>query len=77
MLVLLDDDEEVHRAGLGDLVAEEPETLVVPELRGLPLGLEHRRVVERELVPAGAARPGLLVTSILVTSSVVSPSLSS
>ena len=52
-----DHDEEVHGARLGDLLAEEPEALVVPELRGELLGLERRRVVERELVPARASGP--------------------
>ena len=57
-VVALDDHEEVHRAGLGDLVAEQPETLVVPELRGRLLGAKGGGVVERELVPAGTAGPG-------------------
>ena len=57
MLVLLDDDEEVHRARLGDLPVEQPEHLVVAlELREL-LRLQRRRVVQRELVPARAAWP--------------------
>ena len=57
MLVLLDDDEEVHRAPLGDLPIEQPEHLVVAlELREL-LRLQRRRVVQRELVPTRAAWP--------------------
>ena len=56
-VVALEHHEEVHRARLGDLVAEQPEALVVAELRGVLLRLERRRVVERELVPARAAGP--------------------
>ena len=51
------DDEEVHRARLGDLVAKQPEALVVAELRGVLLRLERGCVVERELVPARASGP--------------------
>ena len=51
------DYEEVHRARFGDFVAEQPEALVVAELRGVHLGLECRRVVQRELVAACSAGP--------------------
>ena len=57
MLVLLDDDEEVHRPRLGDIPVEQPEHLVVAlELREL-LRLQRRCVVQRELVSSRAARP--------------------
>ena len=56
-VVAADDREEVHGAGLGDAVADEPEALVVAEFRGLLLRAERRRVVERELVPASATGP--------------------
>ena len=56
-VVAADDREEVHGAGLGDAVADEPEALVVAEFRGLLLRAERRRVVERELVPASTTGP--------------------
>ena len=57
-VVALEDGEEVHRTDLGDGAVEEPEALVVPELRGCLLGAKGGGVVERELVPAGTAGPG-------------------